>query len=53
MTKSFEDVELIDPLHLIFIPELEEECKIYHFLDFCFFQPNNLIHGQKDNVLKK
>lgn len=37
MTKSFKDLELIDPLHLIFISELEEEYKIYHFLDFLLF----------------
>jgi len=34
MTKSFEDLELIDPLHLVFISELEESCKIYHFVHF-------------------
>lgn len=52
MTKSFEDGELIDPVHLIFISKLEEEYKIYDFLDFWFFSQIIWFTGKKTMPLK-
>lgn len=52
MTKSFEDVELIDPLHLFFISKLEEEYKICHFLDFWFFSQIIWFTGKNTMPLK-
>lgn len=52
MTKFSEEEVLIDPLHLIFISELEEEYKIYHFLNFWFFSQTIWFMGKKTTSWK-
>lgn len=52
-TKSFNDLDLIDPLHLIFLSELKEEDKIYRFLDFSFVNQIIWFMGKKTISWKK